>query len=282
MMEVRPMKHMLKFCCLLLLLWPALVHAQSVPGQVNINPHGDQVVNAQTGTSYPLVYPDGGKLVTFSNASAVAVTLPQPINGQSTATRLGVGWYVDVLNLGAGAVTFTPTSATINSAPTLTLAQFGSARLYSDGTNYVARVSVNTGTLGLLFDLSNSMSPAASATYYGATNFDGLAGSDNNYVKFVMPVTGTVTGFFQAVYVGGTVPSAGSVTTTLRCNGSDTALVVTQDWSTNNVDGAAASDTTHTASVTAGQRCNFKVVTPAWATAPTGVRLRWALRITTP
>jgi hypothetical protein len=277
------MKHLLRSLLLLLLLSVG-AHAQSVPGQVNVNPHGDQVVNAQTGTTYTLAYADGNKLVTFANASAVAVTLPQPINGNSTSSRMGVGWYVDVLNLGAGAVTITPTSATINGFASLKLAQFGSARIYSDGTNYVARVSISAGTTGLLFDLSNSMNPAASSTYYGATNFDGLAGSDNVYVQFVMPVTGTVTGFWQVVYIGGTTPSAGTVTTTLRCGGSDTAVVVNSDWS--GAEGGATanvvSDTTHTASVTAGQKCNFKVVTPAWATAPTGVRLRWSLRVTTP
>src|SRR5689334_14802974 len=34
-------------------------------------------VNSQTGTSYTFVFSDRGKLVTFNNASPVAVTLPQ-------------------------------------------------------------------------------------------------------------------------------------------------------------------------------------------------------------
>ncbi len=58
-------------------------------------------VNAQTGTTYTLLATDNGKLVTFSNAAAITVTLPQ----QSTATTAAgfVFWYI---NLGAGTVTF--------------------------------------------------------------------------------------------------------------------------------------------------------------------------------
>src|SRR6185437_8797867 len=41
-------------------------------------------VNAQSGTSYTIQTSDYGKLVTFTNASSVAVTLPQAVGSFST------------------------------------------------------------------------------------------------------------------------------------------------------------------------------------------------------
>jgi hypothetical protein len=55
-----------------------------------------QVVNAQTGTTYTLVMADKGKLVTFYNEAAIAVTVET-----STATWAS-GDRVDLLNIGAG------------------------------------------------------------------------------------------------------------------------------------------------------------------------------------
>lgn len=86
-------------------------------------------VNAQTGTTYTFVVADFGKLVTFSNAGAIAVTLPQ-------ATTTFSNFNVLVRNLGAGTVTITPTTSTINGAATYTLATNAIAFIVSDGTNY--------------------------------------------------------------------------------------------------------------------------------------------------
>lgn len=58
-------------------------------------------VNAQTGTTYTIAASDCGKIVTFSNASAVTVTLPQ----QST-TATSAGFMFRFQNIGAGTVTF--------------------------------------------------------------------------------------------------------------------------------------------------------------------------------
>jgi hypothetical protein len=92
-------------------------------------------VNAQTGTSYTIVLTDENKVTTYSNSSAVAVTLPQ-----ATTTGFGAGAYFKEVNLGTGAVTITPTTSTINGAPSLVLATGQSAELTSDGTNYTAEL----------------------------------------------------------------------------------------------------------------------------------------------
>ncbi len=88
-------------------------------------------VNAQTGTTYTVLATDWGKLLTFSNGSAVAVTLPQ-----ANSTTFANGWWVSVVNLGVGAATITPTTSTIQGAATLVLATGEGATIYSDGTNY--------------------------------------------------------------------------------------------------------------------------------------------------
>lgn len=84
-----------------------------------------QVVNAQTGTAYTLLMADKGKLVTLSNGSAVTVTVET-----STATWAS-GDRVDLLNIGAGAVTVSGDGVTISKAAdqTAVLAQGKAASL---------------------------------------------------------------------------------------------------------------------------------------------------------
>jgi hypothetical protein len=56
--------------------------------------------NAQTGTTYTLALADNGKLVTLSNASAIAVTIPL-----NSSIALPVGAVIMMSSFGAGAVT---------------------------------------------------------------------------------------------------------------------------------------------------------------------------------
>jgi len=93
---------------------------------------GAAVIRAATGTSDTVLSSDCGKVVTESNAAAVAVTLPQ-----ATGSFAAPFFYTQI-NLGAGTVTITPTTSTINGAATLVLTTGQSADIVSDGTNYVA------------------------------------------------------------------------------------------------------------------------------------------------
>jgi hypothetical protein len=86
-----------------------------------------------TGTSDALAATDLGYVVTYSNASAVAVSL-----AQAGTASLYDGWATWVQNTGAGTVTITPATSTINTAPTLPLATNMGAFIWSDGTNYHA------------------------------------------------------------------------------------------------------------------------------------------------
>ena len=84
--------------------------------------------NPQTGTTYTIAAGDMGSLTTFNNASSIAVTLPQaqnatPTSGYATSgvASFSNGWWAIYENLGAGTVTITPTTSTINGAATYVL-----------------------------------------------------------------------------------------------------------------------------------------------------------------
>lgn len=87
-------------------------------------------VNAQTGTSYTYLSGDRGKLVTHTNASAIAGTLPQATGA------FGADWFMWVENRGAGTLTITPTTSTIDGAASLALTTNQGCLIASDGANY--------------------------------------------------------------------------------------------------------------------------------------------------
>jgi hypothetical protein len=88
------------------------------------------VQNAQTGTTYSFVAADFTKLVTLSNASPVAVTLPL-----EATVPWPAGTQLRLLNQGAGLVTVAgAVGVTINGTP-LTLAQYKAAVITKTGTD---------------------------------------------------------------------------------------------------------------------------------------------------
>lgn len=88
-------------------------------------------VNKQTGTSYTYLYTDREKLVTHSNSSAIAGTLPQ-----AGTAGFEDGFMMWVENRNTGALTITPTTSTIDGASSLVLNQNEGVAIFSDGTNY--------------------------------------------------------------------------------------------------------------------------------------------------
>jgi hypothetical protein len=88
-----------------------------------------QTVNTQTGTTYPLVSGDLGKMVTLNNASPVTVTV-------GTSLGFTAGQSIDLLSLGAGLVTVAAGGATLAGTPGLKLrTQYSAASLFCIGTN---------------------------------------------------------------------------------------------------------------------------------------------------
>lgn len=92
------------------------------------------VMNDQTGTTYTIQASDNGKVITCSNASAITVTVP---------SGLGVGFNCMVIQKGAGQVTFSPSSSTVNNRQSHTkiAGQYGVVSLIA----YVADVFVLAG-----------------------------------------------------------------------------------------------------------------------------------------
>lgn len=90
-------------------------------------------LNAQTGTTYTIVATDFGKVLTFSNAGAIAVTLPV-----ATTTNFPDGGCFTLVTIGAGTVTVTPTTSTINGQATKDYATNAGGRICRHGANYLA------------------------------------------------------------------------------------------------------------------------------------------------
>ena len=82
----------------------------------------DASINDQTGTAYTLVAGDNGKVVVLNNASAVTVTVP---------SGLGAGFNCSFVQKGAGQVSFSASSTTINNRQSHTKinAQYGVASI---------------------------------------------------------------------------------------------------------------------------------------------------------
>jgi hypothetical protein len=122
----------------------------------------DHQVNAQTGTTYTYLTGDRGKLVSHSNALAIAGTLPQ-----AGSAGFAAGWSSQVINIGVGTLTITPTISTINGGLTLILTTGQSAHIYSDGTNYLATLGKSSGGSG---------SPGGATTQVQYNNAGAFAG----------------------------------------------------------------------------------------------------------
>jgi hypothetical protein len=134
-----------------------------------------QAVNAQTGTSYPFVDGDCSKLVTFTNGSSIAASLPQA----GASSLFVAGWWMHVENRGAGTLTITPTTSTIDGAASLALVTNQGVYIGSDGANYFtmrgmgATTNQNIRTFGGSFDGAGSPLTASKVAYvtvpYGCT-----------------------------------------------------------------------------------------------------------------
>ena len=139
--------------------------------------------NAQTGTTYTFLLTDFTKLVTLSNASAVAVTLPL-----ESSVAWPAGTQLRLLNVGAGTVTVAGAVGVTISGTPLTLAQFKGANLIKTGTNTWVMLPFASGVGAADF------SDTATGTYTGF-----------KYLTFSASGTITVTtaGFADIVVLGG-------------------------------------------------------------------------------
>ncbi len=89
-------------------------------------------VDAQTGTSYAWPSTDREYLLTMNNGSATALSL-----AQAGTTGFANNWNAAIGNLGAGLVTLTPATSTVNGSATAKVPQNWWGFVYSDNTNYL-------------------------------------------------------------------------------------------------------------------------------------------------
>lgn len=88
-------------------------------------------INAQTGTTYTLALADNGKLITLSNSSAIAVTVPT-----NATAAFAVGAQVNIQQIGSGQVTISGASGvTINGTGTKLRTQWSAATLIKTATD---------------------------------------------------------------------------------------------------------------------------------------------------
>src|SRR5882724_3394447 len=122
------------FLALLLITIPVLAqnHAHMLSG-----------INAQSGTSYTVVPADVTKLITFSNVSAVAVTLPA-----GSSDGFGAGTIFAFKNIGPGNVTITTVSGTIDGNASVLLVTGSGIEVRSDGSNYTSEGTGSSGGSG--------------------------------------------------------------------------------------------------------------------------------------
>jgi hypothetical protein len=152
----------------------------------------------QTGSNYPFVAGDRGKVVYLNNASAQVPTIPQ-----AGTAGFETGWYVQVCNVGAGTQTITPATSTIGGAasyplPSGTAAAPKCVVVISDGTNY--RIYVDGAPL-------NGIN-----TWTGVNNFGVVVGTvstqSSTTYTFSVSDCGTTVRFTSASAVTATIPQA--------------------------------------------------------------------------
>src|ERR1041385_8535186 len=158
---------------------------------------GNQV-NAQTGTSYTYLTTDFRKLVTHTNGSAIAATLPQ------ASASFPAGWFMFVQNRGAGALTITPTTSTVDGAATLILNQNEGALVVSDGTNYFTFRGKATGGAGGIGDVVGP----SSATDNAIARFDSATGKLIQNSVVILSDAGAIT---VSEIAAPSTPAAGTV-----------------------------------------------------------------------
>lgn len=223
-----------------------------------------QLINAQgtpSGNAYTILTTDWSKLITFSDASAVAVTLPV-----ATTSGFGAGFFTYIHNYGAGTVTVTPTTSTIGGSATLAIAQNLDCKISSDGTNYQVgpcdAVAPSGGGSSAIMSWQGSTISATTTAY----SVPGGNGASNSSIFGLVPRNATAASlyYYQATADAGTATVVtlyfGTAGSSLSASGTVTCTVTLPTHVCN---------VTANQSLTAGQAFTMQVANAG--TAATGV-----------
>jgi hypothetical protein len=99
--------------------------------------------------NYLAVRGDEGNLLSFSSASSITLTLPNPVPSHPQLTGMtDSGWWILVQNIGTGTLTVSPNGLLIDgSSSSLTLGQNQGLLIFTDGVNYFTWHNVNRITV---------------------------------------------------------------------------------------------------------------------------------------
>lgn len=138
-------------------------------------------LNAQSGAGYTLVLADAGKLVTVSNASAQNLTIPL-----NSSVAYATGTVIEVLNIGAGTWTLTPTGGVTLTGPT-SVPTSARVRLTKTGTDAWYANNLGGGGLTLITTSTFSASAAVNVNNCFSSTYE-------NYRIVVAPLVSSAAG----------------------------------------------------------------------------------------
>ena len=251
--------------------------------------------NPQTGTTYTYLSTDATQdraaYTSFSNASAIAATLPQ-----SGSTGFGSNWVNKSCNIGAGTVTITPTTSTISyttgssytsGASSMPLTTGQCAWIYSDNTNYFA--NINGGpTSACPTCVTSAASLTSGAIMTGAGSQASQTNTTGTGVVTALGVnTGSAGAFAVIIATGTSAMGTGAITSgtcatvvTTTATGATTAstIVATPTADPTGVTGYApsASGSLYIQAYPTSGNVNFKVCNNTSGTlTPSALTLNW-------
>ena len=240
------------------------------------------VPNPQTSTTYTFLFSDRLGYVTFSNASSIAVTLPQ-----AGSSGFANNWATFTCDIGAGTATITPTTSTISyttgsnytsGASSLALTKGQCASIKSDNTNYFANVFAASGSVTMIQAQTGAVVNLNQTAFWGCASA-GVSGTETN-VQCSVPVSGSVSAIYvsMASAEGSSTGNSFTVrcgTTSSGCTPGDEALTCT----ISGVSQVTCSDTTagHAFNVTAGDVLDVHLAVTAGT--PGSKAVTWSIKI---
>lgn len=171
-------------------------------------------LNAQSGAGYTLVLTDAGKLVTVSNASAQNLTIPL-----NATVAYATGTTIEVLNIGAGTWTLTPTGGVTLTGST-SIPTSARVRLTKTGTDTWYANTLGGG--GLTFITSSTFSASSAVNvnscFTGAYNdyrviLTGTSIAAQLYMRLRLSSTDSITTYERDLYYIGASPGPTSAST---------------------------------------------------------------------
>lgn len=245
---------------------------------------GTAEVQSNKGAANGYASLNSSSLVSQNPSSAQVTPAASKIPISDGAGKLDDGWLSSNVSLLGPSISLTSeVSGVLPASNTQNLENLnGTLDLASGGTG-AATATAARSTLGVRYGIHGGMfsifGPADSQTYYiGFADDPQTVQGDNLRHRLAVPVAGSVERFCVWTYVQGTLGSGENVTFVLRKNGTtDSSQSVTQTWN------AAERGPTCVAvsgfTLAQDDMLSLKLTTPAFATNPTQVNVRFSLTL---